>query len=397
MVTCSPPTGYTCVSIELPQSGSSYLASINFAGTVYTSDTTIYAAIGSNSISVQSVTSGYAFSFWGNSSGLSPTAFEVSSSYADVTSQSWIYLNVYKTSSYSTVTFDTHPAVSGVDFGWINESYHEFTSGQSAKFTQGGSDAVNATTGESYYRFANWSLGGGSITGSPTSAATTVDYTASSSTLTFYVNESTANWAGFGIVGTSGSFASANGSWVQPGISCTGIRNPIFSYTWVGLDGILSSTVEQIGTEEVCLSATSVSYSAWYELYPSPAVTISSITITPGDDIHAGVTYSSSASTITLWIEDVSTGASYGTSVAYASQALSSAECIQEQTTTTAPPPGVTATEFGYGYTGVLGTCGTNAHSLSTYQWLSIQLYNTAGPLSYNTYLSGGSFEVKYA
>ncbi len=166
MITCSPPPGDTCVTLVLPQSGATYLASITFAGTTYTTDQTIYAVTGNNVISATNVASGYSFSFWGNSSGLSVSGFEGYSTPVDVVSPSYLYLNVYSTGSASTVTFLTHPEASGTDFGWINASYHEFTSGQSADFTQRASLAVNATAGASYYRFQDWTISGGAISGS---------------------------------------------------------------------------------------------------------------------------------------------------------------------------------------------------------------------------------------
>jgi hypothetical protein len=80
--------------------------------------------------------------------------------------------------------------------------------------------------------------------------------------------------------------------------------NTAYAAEWVGIDGYSSSTVEQIGTESDTPAGTGSTY-AWYEMYPSGSVVISSAistqtankgskvsaTVQAGDSISASVVY----------------------------------------------------------------------------------------------------------
>jgi len=139
------------------------------------------------------------------------------------------------------------------------------------------------------------------------------------------------NWAGYAALNTSGhtngAVTKSAGTWTQPTVSCSSGRTTDVS-TWVGIDGYSSGTVEQTGTSGDC-SGHSVSYYAWYELYPAYSVTISSITVHAGDKIIASVTYSTSTGKFTMTIAD---GSHSFTKVGTASGAQrSSAECIVER------------------------------------------------------------------
>ena len=72
------------------------------------------------------------------------------------------------------------------------------------------------------------------------------------------------------------------------------------SVFWVGLDGDGSSTVEQCGTEADSTSG-SVSYDAWYEMYPDYEVPIDGMTISPGD-VMVGTVTTDGAGDFTLTI-----------------------------------------------------------------------------------------------
>jgi hypothetical protein len=135
------------------------------------------------------------------------------------------------------------------------------------------------------------------------------------------------NWSGYAVTGSS--FTQALGSWIVPTVTCSGIGGTPGSYAafWVGLDGYSSSSVEQTGTDSDCNGDTP-SYYAWYEFYPKFAVTITSLTISPGDIISAEVNYSGKEFTIT--IKDLSTGQSYGESSKVPQAKRSSAEWIAE-------------------------------------------------------------------
>jgi len=117
------------------------------------------------------------------------------------------------------------------------------------------------------------------------------------------------NWSGYALTAAAGSVTNALGSWIVSAVTCT----PQTSYAamWVGIDGYNSNTVEQTGTISYCYMGVA-NYYAWYEFYPNPMYEITSVPVSPGDRISAGVSYSGSMFTVT--IKDVSTGKAYSTS-----------------------------------------------------------------------------------
>jgi Peptidase A4 family len=99
------------------------------------------------------------------------------------------------------------------------------------------------------------------------------------------------------------TYTSVAADWTQPSTVCTSpTASALF---WVGLDGITSSTLEQIGTEVVC-SGSVPSYRAWYEVYPAPPVVLSQ-PVGPGDEILASVDYTAT-NKYTLTITDATKG-----------------------------------------------------------------------------------------
>jgi Peptidase A4 family len=175
--------------------------------------------------------------------------------------------------------------------------------------------------------------------------------------------EESYNWGGYGVTGTN--FTNATGSWIVPTMDCAKSPNSAVAI-WVGIDGLNSSSVEQTGVGVVCEHATAVYY-AWYEFYPNPSYTISTITVHPGDVFSASVSYSSGSGEFSTTITDVTTGATATNSAAISGAARSSAEWIVE-----APESSATGilnlTDFGKAYMGDDAThqSGTNAATDST-------------------------------
>jgi len=141
-----------------------------------------------------------------------------------------------------------------------------------------------------------------------------------------FANNSSLNWAGYAVSSSTGSVTIASGSWVQPSITCG--KGSYYAAFWVGIDGFNSNTVEQTGTLAQCSNHVA-SYSAWYEFYPAASVTISGLSVKPGDQFTAKVSYSSTQFTTT--ITDTTTGRSYSATGSVSSAARSSAECITER------------------------------------------------------------------
>jgi hypothetical protein len=142
-----------------------------------------------------------------------------------------------------------------------------------------------------------------------------------------HIDQSTSsNWGGYAVQSTSGSVTSVKGSWVVP--SVTGAkRTTAYSSFWVGIDGYISNTVEQIGTDSDIQNGRATYY-AWFEFYPNPAYQLLRFPVRPGDVISASVTYSSG--TFTASITDQSTKKTFTTSSTMPSASRSSAEWIAE-------------------------------------------------------------------
>jgi hypothetical protein len=104
------------------------------------------------------------------------------------------------------------------------------------------------------------------------------------------------NWSGYAIKSGLGAVTSVAGTWQVP--SVTGTLNGHVA-TWVGIDGWSSPTVEQVGTE-VEVIAGRATYYAWYEMYPSASITITSLTVKAGDTISAQVSYAAGKYTLQL-------------------------------------------------------------------------------------------------
>jgi hypothetical protein len=114
------------------------------------------------------------------------------------------------------------------------------------------------------------------------------------------------NWSGYAVVPSSTAVQSVQGSWAVPAVN-SGVTPSGWSCTWVGIDGVYSSTVEQIGTMSLGSAAAADSslpqYFAWFEMYPGPLTPIPGMTITPGNNVSAQVVYEGS-NVFYLAIED---------------------------------------------------------------------------------------------
>jgi peptidase A4-like protein len=137
----------------------------------------------------------------------------------------------------------------------------------------------------------------------------------------------TTGWAGYVVRTVTRSFAEVAGSWVQPRVVCS--RPGSSAAFWVGLGGASSDSMalEQVGTSADCSQRALVSYSAWYQLFPAPPVELP-LMIRPGDTVAARVAVD--ASTVTIELRDVSTGASFSTELRMRSPETDSAEWIVE-------------------------------------------------------------------
>jgi peptidase A4-like protein len=156
----------------------------------------------------------------------------------------------------------------------------------------------------------------------------------------FNANSST-NWFGYnqGTLEQGGKlFNAISGDWTVPTATQHTAGQAEASSDWIGIGGgcvdsgctTTDSTLIQTGTEQDVSSTGAASYSAWYELVPAPSLTITSMTVAPGDHMHASLSeVVNDANAWTITIQDVTRGESYTTTLPYSSS-HATAEWIEE-------------------------------------------------------------------
>ena len=135
------------------------------------------------------------------------------------------------------------------------------------------------------------------------------------------VSTTSTNWSGYAAetnlnAPASGSVSAVTGTWTVPTVTGSGTA---YSSVWVGIDGYSSSTVEQLGTEQDVVNG-QAQYYAWYEMYPSNSVNITTLTVQPGNTISASVTYASGK--FALQLTDTTTGKSFSISESMSGRAI---------------------------------------------------------------------------
>lgn len=121
------------------------------------------------------------------------------------------------------------------------------------------------------------------------------------------------NWSGITLDTTTTKAVSAvSGSWA---VSTATGTNVAYSATWVGIDGDVSNTVEQIGTESDTAAGAKgtygagVQYYAWFEMYPanSHEITIGT-SITTGKSVAAKVEAGDQITASVTWLGTTGSG-----------------------------------------------------------------------------------------
>jgi Peptidase A4 family len=137
----------------------------------------------------------------------------------------------------------------------------------------------------------------------------------------------TRSWAGYLVRSDAAAFTEVRGRWVQPRVVCN--RPGSSASFWLGLGGAKSNStaLEQIGTSADCSEGAVVSHSAWYQLFPAPAVELP-LTIRPGDAISASVALR--GTTVTLVLHNETTGTAFSTDHELRSPEADSAEWVVE-------------------------------------------------------------------
>ena len=125
------------------------------------------------------------------------------------------------------------------------------------------------------------------------------------------------------------AFRYVQATFFVPYLDCATTTNA-FSSHWVGLDGLNSQTVEQLGVEAGCVGS-SPQYYAWYEMYPGNQKS-AVFFVKPGNSIVASVYYDSRTRMFVLALDDTTTGQHFIRTLkcAASSCARSSAQAISE-------------------------------------------------------------------
>ncbi|MGZ4180290.1 MAG: G1 family glutamic endopeptidase [Solirubrobacteraceae bacterium] len=149
------------------------------------------------------------------------------------------------------------------------------------------------------------------------------------------------NWFGYnqGTLEQNGKlFNSITGDWTVPTATQHTAGQAESSSDWIGIGGgcidsgctVGDETLIQTGTEQDVDSTGKASYSAWWELVPAPSISISNMTVSPGDHMHASVAEVVADSNVwTITIQDVTRNESFSQTVPYPST-HATAEWIEE-------------------------------------------------------------------
>lgn len=188
---------------------------------------------------------------------------------------------------------------------------------------------------------------------------------------------------------------SINGSWTVPTVNVS-LGNSC-SAAWVGIGGQFDGTLIQAGTEQDSIRGQG-KYWAWYELITFSAVTIDSLSVTPGDRITSSISLlDPTTSTWSIEIHDVTNEQSFQKNVVYVSSMLS-AEWVVERPTINRVL--MTLADFGQvTFTGCSATVDSTVGTVSSFPHSQIIMYGrqntqlvSVSPLT----SSGSSFTVNY-
>ncbi len=139
---------------------------------------------------------------------------------------------------------------------------------------------------------------------------------------------SSTNWAGYAAAHPGTELRYVQATFFVPYLDCASTPNA-FSSHWVGLDGLNSRSVEQLGIEAGC-AGSSPEYYAWYEMYPGNESSV--FFVKPGNSIVASTFYNKRTDMFVLTLADTTTGQHFTRSLKCAASACprSSAEVISE-------------------------------------------------------------------
>jgi len=119
------------------------------------------------------------------------------------------------------------------------------------------------------------------------------------------------NWDGYfaseaGSPSNQTTFNEVQAQWKVPSVTCDPNTSIEWHGSWVGLDGWYSGSVEQGGTQEICINGTP-SYSVWWEMWPFNDIQ-TGFSVIAGDTVQASVTFNQATSEFDIVVHDVTSG-----------------------------------------------------------------------------------------
>jgi hypothetical protein len=180
------------------------------------------------------------------------------------------------------------------------------------------------------------------------------------------------NWSGYADLGKSGStYTTVSGTWTQNAVTCTSSSVTQWVYTWVGIDGYHSGTVEQLGTGVYCDDG-SPNYFTWWEMYPKNPVEVSEIS--PGTQVIASVSYNATTKKYKLAMTSPTSGIAFTKSEKCGGSSCvnSSAEWIVESPASSMPNYGTET------FSNASTTSGGTAGPISGWKDVAITMINSS-------------------
>jgi hypothetical protein len=105
-------------------------------------------------------------------------------------------------------------------------------------------------------------------------------------------------------------------------------RSTTSDAAWIGIGGVTSGDLIQVGTTEAVSRGGHTSYGAFYEMLPAPETPIPSLTVAPGDVMTADISEQSQGTWL-ITINDTTRSETFNITVQYTSS-YSTAEWIEE-------------------------------------------------------------------
>lgn len=208
------------------------------------------------------------------------------------------------------------------------------------------------------------------------------------------------DWAGYCVASDLNSpqpsVTKINASWTVPTVNI--LTGGSFSAAWIGVGGQFDDTLIQAGTEQDSTNGRGT-YSAWYELLPNTAVSIDSLSVSPGDNITASISVLDlTTNTWSIEIHDVTKVQSFQKSVTYVSSMLSADWIVERPTVNNRVR---TLADFGeITFVGCTATIGGKVGTVGSFPSIQVTMYDRQNTelVSISALAStGSSFTVNYA